>query len=78
MDLIAKYSLELNEGVNLKKFLGLGFCSIEVLPHYSRYLSRFNKFEEKAKLYEIENNCEVIRINDGQVVIVDFGKHSII
>jgi hypothetical protein len=39
------------------------------LPHYSRFVLKFEKFEEKAKEYEITNNCKVIRINDGQAVI---------
>lgn len=71
INLIAQYSPELNNGVNLIDFSGLGFSPIELLPHYSRFLTKFERFEEIAKEYEIANNCEVIRINDGQAVIVN-------
>ena len=71
INLVALYSPELNNSVNLTDLTGLGFSSIELLPHYSRYLTRFKNFEEIAKEYEIANNCEVIRINDGQAIILN-------
>lgn len=78
INLIAQYSPELNNGVNLKDFSGFGLSSIELLPHYSRLITRFKRFEETAKEYEISNNCEVIRIDDGQAVIVNSDDYLII
>jgi dipeptidase E len=78
INLIAQYSPELNEGINLTDLSGFGFSSIELLPHYSRFVLKFEKFEEKAKEYEITNNCKVIRINDGQAVIENSGGYLII
>ncbi len=78
INLIAQYSPELNDGVNLTDFSGFGFSSIELLPHYSRYITKFKRFEERAKEYEAANDCEVIRINDGQAVIVNSNNYLII
>lgn len=78
IDLIAGYSLEMNEEVGLKDFTGLGLVNIEILPHYHRFLNVFERFEERAREYEIQNNCSVIRIDDGQGVLAENEKYRII
>lgn len=78
IDLIAGYSPEMNEEVGLKDFMGLGLVNIEILPHYHRFLNVFERFEERARDYEITNNCSVIRIDDGQGVLVENEKYRII
>ena len=45
---------------------GLALTETEVLPHYSKYLSRFDKFEEVCSDYEKEKKVQVIRLNDGE------------
>ena len=70
IELIAQYSPELNDGVQLPDFTGLCLTKAEILPHYSRFLSRFDRFEERAKEYEQKNSCTVIRLNDGEGVFV--------
>ena len=78
INLIAQYSPEMNDVVNLTDFSGFCFSSIELLPHYSRFITKFERFEERAKEYEIANNCKVIRIDDGQGVIVNSDDYLII
>jgi len=78
INLIAQYSPEMNDVVNLTNFSGFCFSSIEFLPHYSRFTTKFERFEERAKEYEIANNCKVIRIDDGQGVIVNSDDYLII
>ena len=78
INLLAQYSPELNDGINLTDFSGFGFSPIELLPHYSLFVTKFERFEERAREYEIANNCEVIRINDGQAVIVNSNEYLII
>lgn len=78
INLIAQYSPELNKDVNLTDFSGFGFSPIELLPHYSRFITKFERFEESAKEYEIDNNCKVIRIEDGQAVVVNSKDYLII
>ncbi len=70
IDLIAQYSPEMNNDIQLKDLTGLALTNIEILPHYQRYLSRFDRFEERAKEYEQSNNCSVIRINDGEGIFI--------
>lgn len=70
INLIAQYSPEMNQDINLTNLSGLGLVDIEILPHYTRCLSRFERFEERAKEYELKNKCNVLRIDDGQGVFV--------
>jgi len=78
INLIAKYSPEMNENVNLSDFTGFSLTNIEILPHYSRFLSRFDRFEETAKEYEVAENRTVIRIDDGQAVFIENSRCEII
>lgn len=70
LELINCYSPEMNF-LGLTDLNGLSLTNIQVLPHYSRFLTRFDQFEEKCCAYEKENNVNVIRINDGDGVFID-------
>lgn len=76
--LVAQFSPELNEGINLTDLSGFGLTHIEILPHYSKFLSKFERFEERAQEYEVANNITLIRINDGQGVVAGFDSYEII
>lgn len=78
IELIARYSPEMNDGINILDLTGLGFSNIEVLPHYDRFINQIEEFEEQAREYEIANQCKVIRINDGQGVIVASNDYTIV
>lgn len=71
IELVYKYSPELNRNVCLSDLRGLGLTEIEILPHYHKYINKFERFEEKAAEYERNNNCRVIRIDDGQGIFVN-------
>ncbi|MCB2202972.1 Type 1 glutamine amidotransferase-like domain-containing protein [bacterium] len=71
INLIAQFSPELNDDVQLTSLNGLGLTDLEILPHYQRFQSRFERFEERAKQYEVENRCSVIRLIDGEGIFVD-------
>ena len=43
---------------------------MEVLPHYSKFKKRFDRFEERCSSYEEAHGIEVIRINDGEGVLI--------
>lgn len=70
IELINQYTFEMNDEVKLIDFMGLGIVKINILPHYSRFILRFENFEEKAKQFEIDNKISVIRLNDGEGVFV--------
>lgn len=49
---------------------GKNLTEVEVLPHYSKFLQRFEGFEEKCAAYEKKYGREVIRLNDGEGVAI--------
>lgn len=74
LELVNCYSPEMNF-LGLTDLRGLALTQVQVLPHYSKFLSRFEKFEEKCCIYEKEHNVSVIRINDGEGVFIDDETH---
>lgn len=70
IELVNKYSPELNF-LNLKDLNGLSLTSLEVLPHYSKFIDRFDNFEEICSTYEKDKNIKVIRLNDGDAIFID-------
>lgn len=72
LELVNSYSPEMNF-LGLTDLRGLSLTQVQVLPHYSKFLSRFDGFEEKCCEYEKEHNVNVIRINDGEGVFIDDG-----
>lgn len=70
LELVNCYSPEMNF-VGLTDLSALSLTEIQVLPHYNRFLSKFENFEEKCCEYEKEHDVRVIRINDGEGVFID-------
>ena len=70
LELVNCYSPEMNF-LGLTDLRGLSLTEVQVLPHYDKFLSRFEKFEEKCCNYEKEKGIKVIRINDGDGVFID-------
>ncbi len=70
LDLVNEYSPEMNI-VGLTDLSGLSLTEIEVLPHYSRFVSRFHDFEERCVKYEKSNSKHVIRLNDGDGIFIN-------
>lgn len=64
------YSPEMNLW-HMTDFSGLSLTDIQILPHYSQFLQRFDHFEEKCSLYEKETKSKVIRLDDGDGVSID-------
>lgn len=76
LGLVDCYSAEMNF-LGLKDLNGIALTNIEVLPHYNRFIQRFEQFEEKCCIYEKEHKVNVIRINDGEGIFIDGEKISI-
>lgn len=74
LELVNCYSPEMNF-MGMTDLKGIALTNIEVLPHYSKFIQRFERFEEKCCIYEEEHNVKVIRINDGEGVYID-GQYS--
>ena len=50
---------------------GEALTGAEVLPHYSKFLKRFDRFEETCRAYEQERGVQVIRLDDGDDVLIN-------
>ncbi len=70
LKLIDLYTPEMNI-VELKELSALNFTNRQILPHYSRFLNRYDAFEERCSKYEKESRSTVIRLNDGEGVFID-------
>ena len=70
LELVNCYSPEMNT-VGLADISGLALTNIEVLPHYHSFLRKFEHFEEKCCRYEVEHKVDVIRIDDGEGVLIN-------
>lgn len=77
LDLIDIYSPEMNF-VGLSDLSALNLTNIQILPHYSKFITRYDAFEEKCVNYEKQNDCNVVRLNDGDAVIISDGIQTII
>lgn len=70
LELVNIYSADMNF-LGLKNLKGIKLTSVEVLPHYEKFLKRFDRFEEKCRIYEKEHEADVIRLNDGEGVFIE-------
>ena len=77
LELIDRYSPEMNEA-GLTNLSALGLTDVQILPHYSRFLTRYENFEEICARYEQEKRCQVIRVNDGEGVLIRDGRSDVI
>ena len=67
--LVNEYTPEMNI-VGLQDLSALNLTGIEVLPHYNRFLNRFEHFEETCAKYEADNDVAIVRLNDGDTVLI--------
>lgn len=67
--LVNEYTPEMNI-VGMKDLSGLRLTNTEILPHYSKFISRFEHFEERCAAYEKEYQTNVIRLNEGDALFI--------
>jgi dipeptidase E len=72
--LIKELDPQMNEGIGLTDFTGIGLTNINLCPHYSKFINRYENFEERICLVERTQNIKVTRINDGEAIIIDNGQ----
>lgn len=69
VELVHMYSPEMNFA-DLSNLQGISLTNIEVLPHYEKFCDLFERFEERCLDYERIHGINVIRLNDGDGVII--------
>lgn len=77
LKLIDIYSPEMNI-VNLEDLSACNLTDTQILPHYSKFTKRYVNFEERCLEYELANNCKVVRLNDGEGIIIENERVNII
>ncbi len=77
IEIVDKLTPEMNI-VNLDDLDGLSLTNTHVIPHYNKFLKRFNNLEDICKVYEQEHNCSIVRLDDGDGIIIDNGIETLI
>ena len=77
LELIDKYSPEMNT-IPLDDLSACHLTDVQILPHYSKFIHKFENFEERCRQYEVANGCSVIRLNDGEGVLDVVGNTIVI
>ena len=77
LELVNQYSPDMNF-VGLSDLRALSLTSICVLPHYNHFLDRYERFEDKCREYEISHNTLVIRLNDGDGLLLQGEQGTVI
>lgn len=69
IELVSRITPQMNDDVGLDALEGLSIAKAEILPHYSRFLQKYEHFEETAAAYERETGTSVVRLEDGQALL---------
>jgi dipeptidase E len=72
--LIKEFDPQMNDMVGLTDFTGVHLTEINLCPHYSSYINRYENFEERICLVEKAVNINITRINDGEAIIINNDK----
>lgn len=75
--IVDKLTPEMNI-INLDNLDGLSLTNTHIIPHYNKFSKRFNNLENICKAYEQEHNCPVVRLNDGDGIIIENGIETLI
>lgn len=77
IEIVDKLTPEMNI-VNLDDLDGLSLTNTHIIPHYNKFFKRFNNLEDICKMYEREHNCSIVRLDDGDGIIIDNGIETLI
>ena len=77
IEIVDKLTSEMNI-VNLDDLDGLSLTNTHIIPHYNKFLKSFDKLEDICKAYEQEHNCSIVRLDDGDGMIIENGIETLI
>lgn len=69
--IIMQYTPEMNDIVGLTDLSALHLYPRQLLPHYGKFLTKFDHFEQKAQTYEQKHGIRLIRLNDGEAIFCE-------
>ncbi len=67
--IIDVFSPEMNQW-GITDFSGMALTEVQIVPHYNKFIKRYHQFEECCQVYEKNNKCSLIRLNDGEGIDV--------
>ena len=77
IEIVDKLTQEINI-VALNDLKGLCLTKTHIIPHYNKFLKRFDNLGDICKAYEQEHNCSIVRLNDGDGIIIENGIETLI
>ena len=77
IEIVDKVTPEMNI-LDLDKLNASALTNTHILPHYSKFEKRFTGLEEMCNTYEQEHNCSIVRLDDGDGIIIDNGLETLI
>lgn len=70
MSLIARFTAETGRKPQ-GELSGIGIVEHEIMPHYKQFCERYFNVEERIRQYELETGHKVIRLSDGEGIIIE-------
>ena len=70
MSLIARFTAETGRKPQ-GELSGIGIDDHEIMPHYQQFCERYFNVEERIRQYELETGHKVIRLSDGEGIIIE-------
>ena len=77
IEIVDKVTPEMNI-LDLDNLNASALTNTHILPHYSKFEKRFTGLEEMCNTYEQEHNCSIVRLDDGDGIIIDNGIETLI
>lgn len=77
IEIVDKVTPEMNI-LDFDKLNASALTNTHILPHYSKFEKRFTGLEEMCNTYEQEHNCSIVRLDDGDGIIIDNGIETLI
>ena len=77
IEIVDKLTPEINI-VKLDNLDSLSLTNTHIIPHYNKFLKRFDKLEDICQAYEQEHNCSIVRLDDGDGIIIENGIETLI
>lgn len=77
IEIVDKVTPEMNI-LDLDNLNASALINTHILPHYSKFEKRFTGLEEMCNAYEQEHNCFIVRLDDGDGIIIDNGIETLI
>ena len=70
MSLLARFSAETGRR-SVSTLTGIGIIDHEIMPHYQQFCERYLDFEAHIRQYETETGRTVIRLSDGEGILIE-------